>query len=112
IAGIVMSILIALLVTSLRINDELAIYYLIFIVGTIILITPLFLLKKIKKQIQSVFINITIAGIVPYLLLILGIIQLHQEHYYRALLGDDYYKHKPDLIFDYLGKNISYILLA
>lgn len=112
IASTVISILLALLMMSLHIKDEIAMAYIVFAIGTAILLTPLLLLKSLKKPIQSIFINITLVGIIPYILLILAIIQLHQERYYRKLLGDDYYKHKPDLIFDILGEHLSYILLA
>lgn len=68
--------------------------------------------KKIKKQIQGICINISLAAIVPYLLLILLIIQLHQRRYYQQLYGDDYYKYDPVFIFQYFGDSLNYLLLT
>ncbi|MBX2922466.1 MAG: hypothetical protein KF746_09765 [Chitinophagaceae bacterium] len=112
ITAIVISILITLLTMSLSINDALSIFYIVFTAGTAILLMPLLFLKQVKKQVQAVFINITLAGIVPYILLILLIINQHQENYYQKILGDLYYKKKPDFIFDILGENLSCLLLA
>lgn len=108
----VISILVSLVVLGLQLNDSLSISYIIFVIGTGILLTPLLFLKKVKKSVQGIFVNISLAGFVPYLLLILGIIQQHQERYYQKLFGDDYYKLKPDFIFDIIGESLSYWLLA
>lgn len=108
----VISILVSLVAMGLHLNDDLSIFYIIFGVSTCILLMPLLYLEKIKKPVQGIFVNITLAGFVPYLLLILGIIQEHQERYYQKLFGDDYYKLKPDFIFDIIGESLSYWLLA
>lgn len=111
ISAIVLSILVALLLMGLSINDELVLLYSIFTIGTVILMVPLLFFKQVKKQVQAIFINITIIGFVPYLLLCMGLIHLQQERYYKRILGDDYYQNKPDFIFDLLGENWNYPLL-
>lgn len=114
IAAIVIAIALGLAVVGLNIHSELVISYMAFIVGTIILFTPLLLLKKIRKKIQAVFINITIIGFIPYVLLIIGIISMHQKDYYKAKLGPLYYKQTPPpVLLEQLGMGLStYLLIA
>ncbi len=114
ITGIVIAIALGLAVVGLNINNELVISYLAFIIGTIIVATPLLLLKKLRKKIQAVFINITLVGFVPYILLIIGIISMHQKDYYKAKLGTLYYKQNPPpVLIEQLGMNLStYLLIA
>lgn len=114
ITGIVIAIAFGLLVVGLNINNELVISYLAFIIGTIIVATPLLLLKKLRKKIQAVFINITLVGFVPYILLIIGIISMHQKDYYKAKLGSLYYKQThPPVLIERLGMDLStYLLVA
>ena len=114
IAGIVVAIALSLVVVGLSIHDELVISYLAFIIGTVILVTPLLLLKRIRKKIQAVFINISVVGFVPYVLLIIGIISMHQKNYYRAKLGSLYYAQtSPPVLIEQLGMDLStYLLVA
>ncbi|HTG55727.1 MAG TPA: hypothetical protein VL943_05645, partial [Niabella sp.] len=114
IAGIVVAIALSLAVVGLNIHDELAISYLAFIIGTTILVIPLLLLKRIRKNIQAIFINISIMGFVPYVLLIMGIISMHQKNYYQAKLGALYYKQTPQpVLLEQLGMDLStYLLIA
>ncbi|MCH5716087.1 hypothetical protein [Niabella hibiscisoli] len=113
IAGIVIAIALSLVVVGLSIQNELVISYLAFIIGTIILLTPLILLRKIRKKVLAVFINITIVGFVPYILLIVGIISMHQKNHYRAKLGALYYKQMPPVLIEQLGMDLStYLLIA
>lgn len=112
IAGTVIAILLTLITIGLDVDDSLVVSYMVFTIGTSILLMPLIFLKKIKKNIQSVFVNLTLAGIVPYIFLALYIINTHQERYYQKLFGDMYYKKRPDLILDILGENLGWILLA
>ncbi|MGN6495008.1 MAG: hypothetical protein ACTHLE_23680 [Agriterribacter sp.] len=112
ITGSLIAILLVLITIGLNVGDELVISYTIFTVGTIILLMPLLVLNRIKKSIQAVFINLTLAGIVPYILLFLIIVNTHQERYYQKILGDLYYKKRPDLILDILGEHLSWLLLV
>lgn len=114
IAAIVIAIAVSLVVVGLNIHNELVISYLAFTIGTFILFTPLFLLKRIRKKIQAVFINISIAGFIPYILLIIAIISMHQKNYYKAKLGSLYYtKTPPPVLIEQLGMDLStYLLIA
>lgn len=114
ITGIVIAIVLSLVVVGLNINNELVISYIAFTIGTIILATPLLFLKKLRKKIQAVFINITLAGFVPYILLIIGIISMHQKEYYKAKLGELYYQQAPPpVLIEQLGVDVStYLLIA
>jgi ABC-type multidrug transport system fused ATPase/permease subunit len=114
ITAIVIAIAVSLVVVGLNIHNELVISYLAFTIGTFILVTPLFLLKKIRKKILAVFINISIAGFIPYTLLIIGIISMHQRNYYKAKLGALYYKQTPPpVLIEQLGMDLStYLLIA
>ncbi len=113
ITAIVIAITLSLVVVGLNIHSELIISYLAFTIGTIILVTPLFFLKRIKKKILAIFINITLAGFVPYVLLIILVISMHQKNYYRAKLGALYYKQTPPVLLEQLGMDLStYLLIA
>lgn len=64
---------------------EFFILYYILILGTLILLVPIFVSNFGSKLFQSILINISINGFVLYVLLILGIINYHQENACRAL---------------------------
>lgn len=66
-------------------NVEFFILYYILILGTLILLVPIFASNFGSKLFQSILINISINGFVLYVLLILGIISYHQENACRAL---------------------------
>lgn len=90
---------------------ELFVAYFVFFLGTIILAIPIFFAKKLKKQIIAVCMNITIGGFVLYVLLIIGIISIHQSHYCDEIYNHTYRYDCPILIVN-LGIYTSYILLA
>lgn len=90
---------------------ELFVAYFVFFLGTIILAIPIFFAKKLKKQIISVCMNISIGGFVLYVLLIIGIISIHQSHYCDEIYNYTYRYDCPVLIVN-LGSYTSYILLA
>lgn len=81
--------------------------YLLWFIGAIILLTPIFGLKKVKKPILGILINISICGFALYVLLHFGIINLHQKANCSEL---PYYKSCPN-IFDDLGAWISCVML-
>ncbi|PPK96610.1 hypothetical protein LY01_00433 [Nonlabens xylanidelens] len=86
--------------------------YFTLILGTLILTVAFLGLSKVNKLIGSIFMNITIVGFVPYIFLILIIIDTHQNdwcdyHY------EQYNTVDPCLtIMDYLDIYWSYALLA
>ena len=76
-------------------NFEYFMFYFIFLICTIILSIAIFMSTKIKKQIAAIFINISLAGFVPYIFLICGIITTHQENICR-IKYIDYNKRKEN----------------
>lgn len=105
--------LVVLLYTmSLSGSEEYFAAYLVIIVSTIVLLIPLLFMKTGSKLFTSIFMNMSINGFVLYVLLILGIISMHQNDDCRD--KHDYYSN-PDAcmsILEYLDMNTSYILLA
>ncbi len=84
-------------------------YFTLFI-GTIILIIPLFFLKKIKKLVLAICLNISIIGFPLYLLLILGIISYHQSLLCEARNLYSEYSYECNTIMSSLELNWSYVL--
>ncbi|WP_452223392.1 hypothetical protein [Lacinutrix chionoecetis] len=88
--------------------------YFILAIGTTILLVALFFITKIKKSIAAIFMNITLAGFVPYILLIFGIITMHQSDTCRVLYSD--YRVRKEscfILLETLAPGLwSYILLA
>lgn len=95
-------------------NEEYFAAYLVLIIATIILLIPLLFLTSASKLFTSIFMNITINGFVLYVLLILGIISMHQNAECRAQPGyyDTYPSKTCTTILEYLDMNTSYLLLA
>ncbi|MCF3110440.1 hypothetical protein LL912_16765 [Niabella sp. CC-SYL272] len=111
ITAAVIGILIALLVLVLGLANgrqgEKTIAYLVFAVGTMILLGSVSVFRFRRKSIQGILINISLVGIVPYFLLILLIISLHQRDYPP---GGGYEAHPT--ILEVLGVYWNYVLLA
>ncbi|GAA3598455.1 hypothetical protein Q4Q39_19840 [Flavivirga amylovorans] len=85
--------------------------YLTLILGFVILSIPLFYAKKIKKLIVSICLNISIAGFILYIFLIITIISLHQSD----ACVEDYSHYNNDACFNLLhslGIYWSYILFV
>jgi len=95
-------------------DEEYFAAYLVFIIATIIILIPFLFLTSASKLFTSIFINITINGFVLYVLLILGIISMHQNDACRAQPGyyDSYPSRTCTTILEYLDMNTSYLLLA
>lgn len=83
--------------------------YFLLILGAIILLTPIFLADKIYKIVVGICINISIIGFPLYLLLITGLITMHQDDACRA--GSHYYEsgNQCDTLFDLFEINWSFI---
>lgn len=108
------SLLTALFAYSSNLTDNSVGYFILYltlIIGAIILLIPLFYASKLKKTIVGICLNISIAGFALYVLLIIGIISLHQDDACRALYKyGERYKNCFVLI-ERLGLYLSYILL-
>ncbi len=113
----VLSLLIGLIVLvysmSFGKDPEYFASYLVLSVSTVILLIPILFINTGSKLFTSIFMNITINGFVLYVLLILGIISMHQIEACRAASKN--YTNYPSncvTILEYLDMNTSYLLLA
>ncbi len=61
-------------------SEYFAIYFTL-IITTIVLVIPIFYNNKVRKTVVGVFMNLSIVGFVPYVLLVFGIITTHQSNY-------------------------------
>ncbi|WP_303316012.1 hypothetical protein Q4Q34_13265 [Flavivirga abyssicola] len=85
--------------------------YLTLVLGSIILSIPLFYIKKIKKFIVAICLNISILGFTLYIFLIITIISLHQS----AACVENYSYYNNDVCFNLLsslGMHWSFILFT
>ncbi len=73
------SVLFAFLADTFDSAVQFFIAYFTLAIGTVILMVPLFFIEKLKKIVTGVFLNISIIGVVLYIMLILVIITMHQS---------------------------------
>lgn len=108
--GLLIGLMVLVYSMSLGGDEEYFAAYLVFIIATIIILIPFLLLTSASKLFSSIFMNMTINGFVLYLLLILGIISMHQS---KACYDENYnYKENCITILEYLDMYTSYLLLA
>ncbi|WP_179352507.1 hypothetical protein [Winogradskyella vidalii] len=83
--------------------------YFLIILGTVIFLTPILFADKIYKLIVAICINISIIGFPLYLILITGLITMHQDDFCRS--QPDYYDsgYQCDTLFELLGINWSFV---
>lgn len=93
-------------------NIEFSVPYFLLVLALAIFIIPAVSGQGMSKRVKSVFMNLTIVFIVPFALLILGIISAHQNEYFIAKYGVDYRLKDHQTIMDLLGENVSWLLLA
>ena len=86
--------------------------YFTFLILSCILIIPTVFLKKLKKEIVGVFMNMSLIGFTLWVLNILAIISLYQDDYCsrNRVPGYNPYQNKCTNIFEYLGLSTSFIL--
>lgn len=80
--SLVISLTAALLFYLMQSNDDFSMYFISYftlVIASIILLIPIFFAKRIKKLIVAIYLNISIIGFPLYLLLIIGIISMHQN---------------------------------
>ncbi|KQR94830.1 hypothetical protein ASG01_02905 [Chryseobacterium sp. Leaf180] len=87
--------------------------YLTLIISLLILIVPIFFIRKFSKKITSIFVNLSLTGFVLFVFLILGIISIHQRQacYGKreaAGIGEKVICHD---VFDDFGLSLSYLIL-
>lgn len=108
--GLLIGLMVLVYSMSLGGDEECFAAYLVLIIATIIILIPFLLLTSASKLFSSIFMNMTINGFVLYLLLILGIISMHQS---KACYDENYnYKENCITILEYLDMYTSYLLLA
>lgn len=93
-------------------NLEFSVPYFLLILAMAIFIIPALSGHGMSKRVKSVFMNLTIVFIVPFALLLLGIISTHQNEYFTAKYGVDYRLKDHQTIMDRLGTDVSWLLLA
>lgn len=93
-------------------NIEFSVPYFLLTLALAIFIIPAISGQGMSKRVKSVFMNLTIVFIVPFALLILGIISAHQNEYFIAKYGVDYRLKDHQTIMDLLGENVSWLLLT
>ncbi|RYD99781.1 MAG: hypothetical protein EOP54_02660 [Sphingobacteriales bacterium] len=93
-------------------NLEFSVPYFLLMLAMAIFIIPALSGQGMSKRVKSVFMNLTIVFIVPFVLLILGIISTHQNKYFIAKYGIDYRLKDHQTVMDLLGENVSWLLLA
>ncbi|MDH6253322.1 hypothetical protein M2347_003049 [Chryseobacterium sp. H1D6B] len=94
---------------SVKDNSEFFIAYFVLIISLVILVIPLFMMRKAGKMVSSIFINISMNGFVLFVFLIFGIITIHQKADCTQPLNGSY--KQCQTIIDYLDFNLSYIIL-
>jgi hypothetical protein len=82
-------------------EEEYTVSYIGLLVSALILSVPLFFYKNLKKIIVGICLNISLAGFLPFLLLIIVIISIHQDDYYRDIYTK--YSEHPDTLIESLG---------
>lgn len=108
--GLLIGLMVLVYSMSLGGDEEYFAAYLVLIIATIIILIPFLLLTSASKLFSSIFMNMTINGFVLYLLLILGIISMHQS---KACYDENYnYKENCITILEYLDMYTSYLLLV
>ncbi|WP_438961231.1 hypothetical protein [Nonlabens sp.] len=83
----VLSIIVGLVSVLVLVNmlsgssEEFFVMYFIFFLGTAILLGTIFYMPQMNKMVASIFLNLTTAVILPYILLVIAIISAHQDDY-------------------------------
>ena len=91
-------------------DEEYVVAYLGLIVGALILIVPWFYYKSFRKMIVGICLNISIVGFLPFILLIIGIISMHQDDYYRDVHFKDFKEYQT--LIELFGVYWSYIFIV
>lgn len=92
--------------------SEFVILYYTLILGSVILLIPIFFPHLGSKLFRSILINLSLNGFVFYILLILGIISYHQQKECEALRNNSVEYFPCETILSSLDeKTISYLLL-
>ena len=88
-------------------NEEYIASYIGLFISILILSIPWFFHERLKKIIVGICLNISLAGFLPFLLLVLAIISMHQDDYYKTVYTK--YSDHPDTLIESLGFAWSYV---
>lgn len=91
-------------------DEEYFVSYLVFTIATIVLLIPLLFINSSYKLFIAIFMNMSMNGFVLYILLIFGIITMHQKD--ACYDKNHNYRENCITLLEYLDMNTSYILLA
>lgn len=91
-------------VTTLEKEDYFASYLALF-TAIFILAVPIFAMNKFNKLITSIFVNVSMNGFALFVLLLFGIVTIHQREACRSV------NESCESIIDVLGLGLSYIIL-
>ncbi|MGJ8683933.1 MAG: hypothetical protein ACSHWW_04880 [Nonlabens sp.] len=94
-------------------NNEYFVMYLTLFIGTMILLGTILWMPQMSKLVSSIFLNLTMIGLLPYILLILGIITSHQQDACRIRYSD-YMERKENcfILLDSLGAYWSLVFMV
>ncbi len=87
-------------------REQFFVAYFLLTLSLIILAVPVFMMKKAGKLVSSVFVNLSMNGFVLFILLLFGIISLHQRNACRNTYED------CKTLIESLDFNLSYIILV
>lgn len=106
----IITIVIGIIVIGVRGDDELFIFYLIFATMVFIFLMSTVFRNKLRKRMASIFLNISIVIIVPFFLLILGIISMHQDKMNREISLHLKNYTPPPVLLERLGEHTHWVL--
>ena len=102
---LLVTLIVVLYAVSVSGKEEFFVAYLVFIISVFILSVPIFAMNKFNKLITSLFVNISLNGFVLFILLLFGIVTIHQKEACKDIDG------YCQTIIDSLGLGLSYIIL-
>lgn len=102
---LLVTLIVVLYAVSVSGKEEFFVAYLVFIISVFILSVPIFAMNKFNKLITSLFVNISLNGFVLFVLLLFGIVTIHQKEACKDIDG------YCQTIIDSLGLGLSYIIL-
>lgn len=86
-------------------REEFFVAYMVLLISIFILSIPIFAMNKFNKLITSIFVNVSMNGFALFVLLLFGIVTIHQKEACRSV------NESCESIIDVLGLGLSYIIL-
>ncbi len=94
--------------------SEYFVFYFVFIIATLILLASIFGMKDLKKIAVGILMNISIIGFAFWVLLIFGIISVHQQKACQDIITSNiyYYEDCPNILRDYYREVSCFAVLC